>query len=291
MKKSFISLAAMFALSSMFFSCQTNVKEANYNVIPAPLEIIQGQEGGFVLTDGTKIFYPEGNAKMQKNAEFLAEFLKEQTGKVLVPQAGTEGVGVLLQVVANEDQPEGYTLKVTPEQVLISGGSEAGVFYGIQTLRKSVADANGANVVLPAVEINDAPRFGYRGTMLDVSRHFFPVDSLKRYIDMLALHNINRFHWHLSEDQGWRIEIKSRPLLTEKGSMRKETVIGRNSGKYDGQPYGGFYTQEEAKEIVQYAAERYITVIPEIDMPGHMMGALHAYPELGCTGGPYEVWT
>ena len=291
MKKSFISMAAMFALGSMFFSCQTNIKEANYNVIPAPLEIIQGQEAGFVLTDGTKIFYPEGNAKMQKNAEFLAEFLKEQTGKVLVPQAGTDGVGVLLQVVPNEEQPEGYTLKVTPGQVLISGGSEAGVFYGIQTLRKSIAEASGADIVLPSVEINDAPRFGYRGTMLDVSRHFFTVDSLKRYIDMLALHNINRFHWHLSEDQGWRIEIKSRPLLTEKGSMRKETVIGRNSGKYDGIPYGGFYTQEEAKEIVQYAAERYITVIPEIDMPGHMMGALHAYPELGCTGGPYDVWT
>ncbi|MDE5560630.1 MAG: family 20 glycosylhydrolase, partial [Bacteroidaceae bacterium] len=143
---------------------------------------------------------------------------------------------------------------------------------------------------LPAVEITDAPRFSYRGTMLDVSRHFVPLDSLKRYVDMLALHNINRFHWHLSEDQGWRIEIKSRPLLTELGSKRSETVIGRNSGKYDGIPYGGFYTQEEAKELVRYAAERYITIIPEIDMPGHMMGALHGYPELGCTGGPYEVW-
>ena len=144
---------------------------------------------------------------------------------------------------------------------------------------------------LPAVEIKDQPRFGYRGMRLDVGRHFFSMDEIKTYIDMMALHNINRFHWHLSEDQGWRIEIKKYPKLTEIGSMRKETVIGHNSGKYDGKPYGGFYTQEQAKEIVAYAAERYITVIPEIDLPGHMQAALAAYPELGCTGGPYEVWT
>ena len=236
MKKSFISFAAFLAAGCMFFSCSSNVKEANYNVIPAPAEIVMGQDGAFVLVNGTKIFYPEANEKMQRNAEFLAEFLKEQTGLQLVPEVGTEGNGIVLQVVANEAQPEGYTLKVTADQVSITGGSEAGVFYGIQTLRKSVADANGA-VTLPAVEITDSPRFGYRGTMLDVSRHFFPVDSLKRYIDMLALHNINRFHWHLSEDQGWRIEIKSRTVLTEKGSNRKESVIGRNSGKYDGIPY------------------------------------------------------
>ena len=139
-------------------------------------------------------------------------------------------------------------------------------------------------VELPAVEINDSPRFGYRGMMLDVGRHMFSMDEIKTYIDMLALHNINRFHWHLSEDQGWRIEIKKYPKLTEIGSRRSETVIGRNSGRYDGKPYGGFYTQEQAREIVAYAAERYITVIPEIDLPGHMQAALAAYPELGCTG-------
>ena len=162
------------------------------------------------------------------------------------------------------------------------------MFYGIQTLRKSVSVHEGAGAVeLPAVEINDSPRFGYRGMMLDVGRHMFSMDEIKTYIDMLALHHINRFHWHLSEDQGWRIEY---PRLTEIGSRRSETVIGRNSGRYDGKPYGGFYTQEQAREIVAYAAERYITVIPEIDLPGHMQAALAAYPELGCTGGPYEVW-
>ena len=286
-----MGLAGLFAAGCMLFSCSSEVKEANYQIIPIPQEIVLGQGGAFTLANGTKVMYPEGNEKMQKNAQFLADYVKELTGNTLQVVAGTEGKGIILQVTPNEAQPEGYQLKVSGDKVVINGGSEAGVFYGIQTLRKSIAEASGADIVLPSVEINDAPRFGYRGTMLDVSRHFFTVDSLKRYIDMLALHNINRFHWHLSEDQGWRIEIKSRPLLTEKGSMRKETVIGRNSGKYDGIPYGGFYTQEEAKEIVQYAAERYITVIPEIDMPGHMMGALHAYPELGCTGGPYDVWT
>ncbi len=291
MKKSFISSAVVLAASCLFFSCSSNVKEADYNVVPLPMEVTLGQGTGFTLAEGTKIMFPEGNEKMQRNAEFLAEYLKEQTGKTLTVEAGAEGKGILLCVVPNEEQPEGYNLKVTQDGVVITGASEAGVFYGIQTLRKSIADAQGAGVLLPEVEINDAPRFSYRGSMLDVSRHYFPVDSIKRYIDILALHNINRFHWHLTDDQGWRIEIKNHPLLTEQGSKRKETVIGRNSGKYDGIPYGGFFTQEEAKEIVRYAAERYITVIPEIDMPGHMMGALNVYPELGCTGGPYDVWT
>ena len=158
-----------------------------------------------------------------------------------------------------------------------------------QTLRKSIPVAQGVDIALPAVEINDYPRFSYRGAHLDVSRHFFPVDSVKRFIDMLALHNMNRFHWHLTEDQGWRIEIKKYPKLTEIGAWRDRTVIGRNTEEYDNTRYGGFYTQEQAKEIVKYAGERYITVIPEVDLPGHMLAALAAYPEMGCTGGPYEV--
>lgn len=147
-----------------------------------------------------------------------------------------------------------------------------------------------ADIALPPVEINDAPRFGYRGAHFDISRHFFTIDEVKTYIDMMTLHNMNRLHWHITDDQGWRLEIKKYPKLTEVGSKRSETVIGRNSGEYDGKPYGGFITQEQAKEIVDYAAERYVTVIPEIDLPGHMLAALTAYPELGCTGGPYEVW-
>ena len=276
------------SVAGLMFSC-TELKEANYQIIPMPLDIQLAEEGKFVLTEGTSVFYPENNEKMQNNANFLAEYVKEKTGITLAPTTETKGKGIILKVEENKEKPEGYTLKVTDDNVVISGGSEAGVFYGIQTLRKSLPVVQGEKVALPAVEINDEPRFDYRGGMLDVARHYIEMDSVKRFIDILAMHNINRFHWHLSEDQGWRIEIKCRPLLTEKGSMRKETVIGR-TGKYDGKPHGGFYTQEEAKEIVAYAAERYITVIPEIDMPGHMLSALHAYPELGCTGGPYDVW-
>ena len=265
---------------------------ANYEVVPMPLEINITQQASFLLKSGVTVYYPAGNEKMQRNAEFLASYVKAQTGIELQVQAGEGGKGgIVLQLGLANDNPEAYQLKVDANQVVISSPSEAGVFYGIQTLRKAVDVAEGSNVELPAVEINDQPRFGYRGMMLDVGRHFFSMDEIKTYIDMMALHNINRFHWHLSEDQGWRIEIKKYPKLTEIGSMRKETVIGHNSGKYDGKPYGGFYTQEQAKEIVAYAAERYITVIPEIDLPGHMQAALAAYPELGCTGGPYEVWT
>ncbi|MDE6715047.1 MAG: family 20 glycosylhydrolase, partial [Muribaculaceae bacterium] len=190
--------------------------------------------------------------------------------------------------MTGSNSPEGYRLTVTPEYVEINGASAAGTFYGIQTLRKSLpVDANEA--ALKPVTITDYPRFPYRGAHLDVCRHFFPVDSVKRFIDMLALHNINTFHWHLTDDQGWRIEIKKYPKLMEIGSMRDSTVIG-NSQEYDGTPYGGYYTQEEAKEIVKYAADRHINVIPEVDLPGHMMAALASYPELGCKGEGYQVW-
>ena len=288
LKDKLLGLIGLSVAGLMIFSC-TEVKEANYQIIPMPLDIQLAEQGKFVLTEGTSVIYPENNEKMQNNANFLAEYVKEKTGITLAPTTEAKRKGIILKVEENKEKPEGYTLKVTTDNVTICGGSEAGVFYGIQTLRKSLPVVQGEKVALPAVEINDEPRFDYRGGMLDVARHYIELDSVKRFIDMLAMHNINRFHWHLSEDQGWRIEIKCRPLLTEKGSMRKETIIGKTD-KYDGKPHGGFFTQEEAKEIVAYAADRYITVIPEIDMPGHMLSALHAYPELGCTGGPYDVW-
>lgn len=151
--------------------------------------------------------------------------------------------------------------------------------------------AENKEIILPAILIEDHPRFSYRGMHLDVGRHFFSTDFIEKYIDILALHNLNTFHWHLTEDQGWRIEIKKYPRLTEVGSRRKESLLNDGSGKFDGIPYGGFYTQDEVREIVKYAADRYITVVPEIDLPGHITSALAAYPELGCTGGPYEVAT
>ena len=270
---------------------QPKASNVDYQVIPMP-ERIDIQKGeGFVISKSTKILYTAGNEKMKRNAAFLTDYLKENTGILLKSKAAKSGgKAILLKTGLVSKNSEAYEIEVSAKGIVIIGASEAGVFYGIQTLRKSIPVAQTKKVKMPAVKISDAPAFAYRGMMLDVSRHFCTVDSVKRWIDMLALHNVNTFHWHLTEDQGWRIEIKKYPRLTEIGSKRTETVIGRNSGKYDGKPHGGFYTQAEAREIVAYAAERYINVVPEIDMPGHMLGALASYPELGCTGGPYQVW-
>ena len=192
--------------------------------------------------------------------------------------------------------PEAYSINISEAGIQIQGASEAGVFYGIQALRKSMPIGKYAQIEFPSVEINDYPEFGYRGALLDISRHFFTKEEVKEYIDMMALHNMNRFHWHLTDDQGWRIEIKKYPELTSIGSQRKESQNGYYENhervlKFDGVPHGGFFTQDDIKEVVAYAAERYITIIPEIDLPGHMVSALASYPELGCTGGPYNVWT
>ena len=273
------------------FSCSSEViQQANYEIIPLPQEI-KISTGNFVLNDRTSIVYPKGNDEMQQNANLLATYIRQMSGKELkvIDEQITSNV-ITLTTGLNTDNAEAYQLKVTPDNIIIRGTSEAGTFYGIQTLRKSLPATNKGDISLPSVEINDYPRFSYRGVHLDVSRHFFPIDSIKRFIDMMALHNINRLHWHLTDDQGWRIEIKKRPELTTIGSKRSATAIGHNSGEYDDVPYSGFYTQDEAKDIVRYAQERHITVIPEIDLPGHMQAALAAYPELGCTGGPYEVW-
>ena len=292
--KSILKSATLVAMACWLSGCSGQKTEANYQVIPAVQEVnVTPQGGAFSLGSGVKIIYPEGNEAMLRNAGYLADYLKTATGRDYAIQAGQDGQGnILLQVdAAASEKPEGYKLRVNGDGVIIKGASEAGVFYGIQTLRKSIPVLQGSTPTLPAVEIKDAPRFDYRGAHFDVSRHFFNVDEVKTFLDMMALHNMNRMHWHLTDDQGWRLEIKKYPGLTEIGANRKETVIGHNSGKYDGTPYGGFYTQEEAREIVKYAAERYITIIPEIDLPGHMQAALAAYPHLGCTGGPYEVWT
>lgn len=291
MKKWFISMG-MGCLLVLAAACSSVQQSADYRVVPLPNEITPMEGKAFTLDNRVKILYPEGDADMQRNAGFLAGYVLESTGKTLAVEAGATGShAIVLRLGLQTENPEAYLLEVNEDQVTITGSSAAGVFYGIQTLRKSLPVAKDAQVVLPPVRVNDAPRFAYRGMMLDVCRHFFSLDSVKRYIDILALHNINRFHWHLTDDQGWRIEIKKYPQLTQIGSQRKETVIGRNSGKYDGIPYGGYYTQEEAREIVAYAKDRYITVIPEFEMPGHMQGVLAAFPELGCTGGPYDVWT
>ena len=280
--------------STCFYACsEKRTLNSDYEIIPKPLDVNCKGDASFLLKDGVAVIYPENNQKMQDNAEFLVDYVEKQTGVKLTSHAGMPVDGAIcLTLDLSDDNAEAYKLIVKDKRVCISGASEAGVFYGIQTLRKSLPVAQDINVNLSAVEIYDKPRFAYRGAMLDVARHFYTVDEVKTFIDMLALHNINRFHWHLTDDQGWRIEIKKYPKLMSVASERKETVVGRwYSGIYDGKPYGGYYTQDELRDVIDYAAKRHITIIPEVDLPGHMQAALTAYPELGCTGGPYEVRT
>ena len=262
---------------------------ADYNVVPLPNSVTMTGDEPFELTPSTTVAYPEGNKDMERNAQFLARYVNDATGMTLSVVPGKAKKGIRLVLDKKVSGEEAYTIMVDKKGVTIAGSTPKGVFYGVQTLRKSLPVGAATVVRLPSVKISDSPRFVHRGMMLDCSRHFFPLEFVKRYIDLIAMHNMNVFHWHLSDDQGWRIEIKKYPELTIKGSRRSGTVIGYNTALDDSIPYGGYYTQEQAREIVEYARQRYVTVIPEIDMPGHMLAALATYPELGCTGGPYEV--
>lgn len=278
----------------LFTACRPAATvKGNLDVIPQPQEIVLARDTTpFIIDRSTTIVYPATNEKMHRTADFLATFIKEMTGtEVRVSDKEKSSNAIILAVDSTMGHPEGYKLQITPEKVLLTGGSEAGVFYGIQTIHKALPILKDGKVAaaLPAGTVTDFPRFRYRGFMIDVGRHFFPVSYLKQMIDLMALHNINYFHWHLTEDQGWRIEIKKYPKLTEVGSKRDSTIIDWETKKFDGKPHSGFYTQDEAREIVRYAADRFITVVPEIDLPGHTTAALASYPELGCTGGPYKV--
>jgi len=271
-------------------------------LIPAPasISILSGE---FVFTEKTKIIIPSENPEIRLSADFLAQLINNPTGNTPEIIVGTKpDKGSIFMVLDTAvGNKEGYTLAVTSKKITIRAKTAVGLFYAVQTLRQMMPVevekkqiAEGLRLSVPACLIEDEPRFGYRGMHLDVGRHLFPVETIRSYIDMLAMHKMNTFHWHLTEDQGWRIEIKKYPKLTEIGAYRNETVVG-HAGRppltYDGKRYGGFYTQEEVKEIVAYAKSKFITIIPEIEMPGHAMGALAAYPALSCTGGPFEVNT
>ena len=263
---------------------------ADYNVIPLPQEVTLTQKGAFVLTGATPIVYPEGDEQLKNDAQFLSDYIADVTALRLTTTSAKVKNAITLRLNKKVQSKEGYVITVDKKGVVIEGATAAGVFYGVQTLRKSIpVDKSLTEVTLPTVVVKDAPRFGYRGVMLDCARHYFPVKFVKQFIDLIAMHNMNVFHWHLTDDQGWRIEVKKYPDLAKIGSVREKTVLGHNSDVFDDTPYGGYYTQEEAREIVKYAADRFITVIPEIDMPGHMIAALAAYPDMGCTGGPYKV--
>jgi hexosaminidase len=274
-----------------------------FRLIPYPERLSPGS-GSFAIRSSTTIAISDlDDPELRALADYAVALIRSSLDIDLALAAGAatgaESNALLLRLssAASVDHPEGYRLAVTPRVIEISATTHAGLFYGLQTLRQLIAPAASspgeAAPTIPAVEIEDRPRFVYRGMHLDVGRHFFPVEFVKKYIDLLAMYKMNTFHWHLTEDQGWRIEIKRYPRLTEVGAFRKETILAKNFDPYigDRKPYGGYYTQEEVREVVAYARRRYVTVIPEIEMPGHSSAALAAYPELACTEGPFEVAT
>ncbi len=269
-------------------ACAPKQKPADYAIIPqpntltsAPGQLTFSAHTPFELVNTDSLFTPvTEQVKSLLANKYQLRSEADATLKVVFQKAQ----------IANK---EGYNLQVTSDSIKIQAAAPNGAFYALQTLRQMLPTEQQYHqeheAILPFVTISDAPRFGYRGTHLDVGRHFVTPDSVKRFIDILAMHKINTFHWHLTEDQGWRLEIKKYPKLTTIGSKRKRTVIGRNSPDYDTIPHGGFYTQEQVKDIIAYAAKNYITIIPEIDLPGHMLAALSAYPAYGCVGKGYEV--
>ena len=282
MKQIFLTFAALVAALTVSAQSATVI-------IPRPLEATQ-TKGSYVVTPKT-VIVPTADELVRPAEIFAGYVAAEESMTLTIEKDGKKGIVLALDSTLGQEE---YTLDVTSKGVNIVGGTPQGVFYGLQSLRQMLAagEVTKKGVELQGVSIKDKPLLGYRGAMFDVCRHFFTVKEVKQFIDMIAMHKMNVLHWHLTEDQGWRIEIKKYPNLIKKGSVRKETILGRNrSTSYDGTPHGGYYTQEEIRDIVNYAAERYIEVIPEIDMPGHMVAALASYNWLGCRDEKFEVRT
>ncbi len=293
------------ALALLFVSCSMKAKESEttINVIPYPQSVEVGK-GTFKGAGANFNCDQAVDAKSQVIIKELADKITYVSGRICsyatpvgLAKDCAKVKGFIFLKDANLAEEE-YSIDITKANCIVRASSYNGFLYAIQTLKQLTSvnifgnEPNPAEKFLfPCVKIQDKPRFGYRGMHLDCSRHFFSVEEVKKYLDIMALYKLNRFHWHLTDDQGWRVEIKKYPRLTEIGAFRNGTVIKKDWGSNDGVRYGGYYTQEQMKDIVAYAGKLGIVVIPEIDLPGHMMGALAGYPELGCTGGPYEVWT
>ena len=267
---------------------------ADYNVIPQVQNLSVKDGDVYVFDSSRKLVYD--NQDSRRSLELFAQDLEELVGIRPSVAAGTSEDAkdnVYFTLGLQDGGKEAYTINVSSDGILVRAVAPEGIYRATRTLLKSVGTEKTSSVEFPSAEVSDWPRFGYRGLMLDVSRHFSDVEMVKRTIDMLALHQLNIFHWHLTDDQGWRIEIKSHPELTEVGAWRDDTVVGRYLGgtdyPTDGKRHGGFYTQEQIREIVAYAKERYIEIIPEIDLPGHTSAVLAAYPQLGCEDKEYKV--
>jgi hexosaminidase len=282
MKKRYISCFSLLLAGLFSYGQQVNI-------MPQPVSArFPAQRGAYSLHAGAKLFFADG--ALSGTAVFFNDYLRQyyQTNLDTTRQKVNTPAITLVLNAKGLPAPDSYTLSISRAGIVLKGNSEAAVFYGLQSLIQLLpvdgeSTAKSAPLSLPYVSITDYPRFAYRGMHLDVGRHFFSVDFVKKYIDYIALHKMNYFHWHLTEDQGWRIEIKKYPRLTQTGAWRDGTIIGRYPGRgNDNLPYGGYYTQEEIKEVVAYAAKRYITVVPEIEMPGHSSAAIAAYPWLSC---------
>jgi len=300
MKKLVFLILSVVSLS--FFSCNESPKQAAINIIPKPAHLTI-HPGNFIWNSKTRILVAQPE-KLKFESRYLANIISKHTGfKPEIDSVQDEmdmGNAIVLRLSpkASKNQ-EGYELNVTKQNIAIVAPASKGIFYGIQSLLQLFPPSFYESIhqkewKIPDCFIQDAPRFPYRGMHLDVSRHFFPPADIKRYIDMMAMYKFNTFHWHLTDDQGWRIQIKKYPKLTEIGAWRDSTLIGRYGSKpvrYDKKRYGGFYTQAQIRDIVHYAAQRHITIIPEIEMPGHCQAALASYPDLACTPGPFHVAT
>ena len=277
-------------LAVLAVSCAKPQPQA-FQVIPMPADVTV-TDGAFCVKGVAVAVDSALDELSQKAVGRFVSALETATGAKT--KSGEGGISFVLNASL---APEQYTINVKADGAVVEASALNGFVYACETLKQMLPAAiygtakAKADWVLPYCSIQDQPRFAYRGMHLDPCRHFWTIEETKRYIDVMTAYKLNRFHWHLTEDQGWRMEIKAYPKLTEIGAWRNGTVIKKDWNSNDGIRYGGYYTKEEMKEIVAYAAERGITVIPEIDLPGHMVAALAAYPELGCTGGPYEVWT
>lgn len=286
-------------LSLFIISYKRQNAPNTYSVIPYPNSLVQ-EDGTFVFNKKTKMIctssLDSASQEVVRNFSALLNNVAGLKTECIVEEEKREK-NIVFFDLDTSIADEGYSLDIDPSKIIIKASSAAGFYYAVQSLKQLLpiavyGDKKSDSVEeweVPCAHIDDAPRFSYRGMHLDVARHFFSVDEVKRYIDLLAMHKLNVFHWHLTDDQGWRIEIKKYPKLTEIGSIRKYTMVEKNFDQYDNTPYGGYYTQEQIRDIVNYAKERFITIIPEVDLPGHMVAALASYPSLGCTGGPYEV--
>ena len=310
--KRIYKIAAAASIVAFLASCSEGplVTKSPESVIPLPQEISVGE--GYLNLAGVKIVCDSGVPECAEKqiSSFAADLDAKVPGALFGPKMYFESDPSLAE--------EEYVIEVTEKKATVKASGLSGYVYAIQTIKQMLpssiwGDKNSTPFVpgnpadksvqpeqakeaysdwaLPVMTIRDYPRFAYRGMHLDCSRHFFSIEEVYRYLDIMAAHKLNRFHWHLTDDQGWRIEMKKHPRIIERGAWREGTVIAKNWGSNDGIRYGGYYTQDELRQAVEYAAARGITIIPEIDLPGHMQSVLAAYPELGCTGGPYEVWT